>query len=117
MEGDHLPTLDELAAAVEARVGEPAARLGAAIELGRELSDLGDALIGLHVAEARGAGLSWTEIGRLFGTSKQAVQQRYGAAAPESGDWPANWTTRARRALQQAGQEARALGHDYIGTE
>src|SRR5919202_6635247 len=117
MEGDHLPTLDELAAAVEARVGEPAARLGAAIELGREVTDLGDALIGRHVAEARAAGLSWTEIGRTFGTSKQAVQQRYGAATSEPSDWPGRWTPSVRRALEQAGRDARALGHDYIGTE
>jgi hypothetical protein len=113
------PTIDELAAIVEARAGEPAAtaRLGTAIELGRELTDLGDALIGRFVAEARAAGLSWTEIGRLFGTSKQAVQQRYGAAISEPGDWSGRWTPDVRRALDEAGQEARALDHDYIGTE
>jgi hypothetical protein len=112
-----LPTLDELAAVVEARAGEPAARLGAAIELGREVTDLGDALIGRFVADARAAGLSWTEIGRLFGTSKQAVQQRYGPSTAESGDWPGRWTAGVRRTLDQAAHEARALGHDYIGTE
>ena len=117
MEDDRLPTLDELGAVVEARAGAPAARLSAAIELGRELTDVGDALIGRFVSEARAAGLSWTEIGRLFGTSKQAVQQRYGPSTAESGDWPGRWTADVRRALDQAGQEARALGHDYIGTE
>lgn len=117
MQGDRLPTLDELAAAVEARAGEPAARLGAAIELGREVNDLGDALIGRFVAEARAAGLSWTEIGRAFGTSKQAVQQRYGPTTAEGGDWPGRWTTDVRRTLDYAGDEARALDHDYIGTE
>jgi hypothetical protein len=112
-------TIDDLAAVVAARAGDssPATRLGAAIELGRELTDLGDALIGRHVAEARAASLSWTEIGRMFGTSKQAVQQRYGAATPESGDWPGRWTPSVRRALEQAAQDARALGHDSIGTE
>ena len=102
---------------VEARYREPAARLGTAIELGRELTDLGDALIGRFVAEARGAGLSWTEIGRLFGTSKQAVQQRYGPSAVDGGDWPGRWTPGVRRALDRAGEEARALDHDYVGTE
>jgi ATP-dependent Clp protease ATP-binding subunit ClpC len=53
----------------------------------------------------------------MFGTSKQAVQQRYGAAPPVSGDWPGRWTPAARRALEQACEDARALGHDYIGTE
>jgi ClpA/ClpB-like protein len=112
-------TIDELAAIVEARAGEstPATRLGAAIELGRELSDLGDALIGRHVAEARAAGLSWTEIGRAFGTSKQAVQQRYGVATAEPGHWPGRWTPNMRQALEQAVEHARALGHDHLGTE
>jgi hypothetical protein len=119
MDRDRLPTLDDLAAVVAARADDqsPATRLGAAIELGRELTDLGDALIGRFVAEARAAGLSWTEIGRLFGTSKQAVQQRYGPATAEAGDWPGRWTPDVRRALDTAGQEARGLDHDYIGTE
>jgi hypothetical protein len=117
MEDDRLPTLDELGAVVKARAGAPAARLGAAIELGREMTDLGDELIGRFVLDARAAGLSWTEIGRLFGTSKQAVQQRYGPSTAESGDWPGRWTADVRRALDQAGHAARARGHDYIGTE
>ena len=119
MEDDRPPTLDALAALAEARASDPspAARLGAAIELGRDLTDLGDALIGRFVAEARTAGLSWTEIGRMFGTSKQAVQQRYGATTDEGGDWPGRWTRDVRRALDAAAQEARALDHDYIGTE
>lgn len=119
MEGDRPPTLDELAALAEARAGEPspAARLRAAIELGRDLTDLGDALIGRFVAEARAAGLSWTEIGRMFGTSKQAVQQRYGATTDEGGDRPGRWTRDVRRVIEEAGQEARALGHNHIGTE
>ena len=117
MEADRLPTLDELTAVVAARAGEPDARLGAAIGVGRELTDLGDALIGRFVAEARAAGLSWTEIGRLFGTSKQAVQQRYGPTTTDGGDWPGHWTSDVRRALDRAGEEARALDHDYIGTE
>jgi hypothetical protein len=119
VEGDRLPTLDELAAAVAARASEPspAIRLGAAIELGRDLTGLGDALIGRFVADARAAGLSWTEIGRTFGTSKQAVQQRYGATIGEGGNWPGRWTPDVRRVLDTAGQEARVLGHDYIGTE
>ena len=70
MEGERLPTIDELAAAVVARDGEPAARLDAAIELGRELADVGDALIGRFVAEARTAGL---EILRRLGVTPDQV--------------------------------------------
>jgi hypothetical protein len=89
------------------------AALRAAIEFSRELSELSDGLIGRRVAEARAAGASWTEIGQLFGTSKQAVQQRYGGGI---GD-PARWTPAAREALDRAGAEARRLGHEYLGTE
>jgi Clp amino terminal domain, pathogenicity island component len=112
-----LPTIDELVAVVESRVpdGSPAARLQVAIEVGRELTDSSDALIGRFVAQARDAGMSWTELGEVFGTSKQAVHQRYRPAEP--GSWPGRWTAAARDALDRAGQESRGLGHDYVGTE
>jgi hypothetical protein len=114
-----LPEIDELVAVVEARAAEesPATRLQVAIELGRELTGTSDALIGHFVAQARDAGSSWTEIGQLFGTSKQAVQQRYGTARAEPGAWPGRWAPAARETLNRAGQEARELGHDYVGTE
>jgi hypothetical protein len=116
MRADRLPTIDELTDLVEARAGErsAAAQLRSAIELGRELTDLGDALIERFVVDARAAGLSWTEIGQAFGTSKQAVQQRYGTTIER---WPGRWTPAADAALDRAGEEARALGHDYVGTE
>jgi hypothetical protein len=119
MAGDRLPTLDDLAALVEERAGEQqtAARLREAIDVARELTDLSDALIGRFVSEARASGLSWTEIGQVFGTSKQAVQQRYGAAADDFGRWPGRWTAAANATLSRAAAEARALGHDYVGTE
>jgi ATP-dependent Clp protease ATP-binding subunit ClpA len=74
---------------------------------------VGDALIERFVSEARAAGLSWTQIGQQFGTSKQAAQKRYGAAAA----WPGRWTPDAHRALTRSGEEARELGRSYIGTE
>jgi ATP-dependent Clp protease ATP-binding subunit ClpA len=87
------------------------------IELGRELSDTSDALIERFVAEARAAELSWTEIGQLFGTSKQAAQKRYGAAAAYEGRWPGRRAPAAHHALNHAGEQARELGHNYVGTE
>ena len=119
MEDDHLPGIDELVAIVEARAGDqsPATRLRLAIELGGELADMSDALIGRFVMQARDAGLSWTDVGQLFGTSKQAVQQRYGTAQAEAGAWPGRWSLEARKALDRAAVEARELGHDYVGTE
>jgi signal transduction histidine kinase len=87
----------------------------AAIALGRELNDTGDALIERFVGEARAADLSWTEIGRLFGTSKQAAQKRYGAAAAEEARLPGRWAPAAHEVFEQAGQQARVLGHNYVG--
>ena len=95
---------------------DAARRLEAAIARGRELADMGDALTGRAVADAREAGLSWTEIGQAFGTSKQAAQQRYGPAVPQPGAWPGRWSDDARRALDRACEEAAALGHAHVGT-
>ena len=47
-----------------ARIAEARAELGRAEEIA--------------VRRARGAGLSWAEIGTLLGVSKQAMHQRYG---------------------------------------
>jgi hypothetical protein len=117
MSEHELASVDELAQQVCGREELPAARLRAAIALGRELSDTGDALIERFVAEARAAELSWTEIGRLFGTSKQAAQKRYGAAASDVGPWAGRGAPTVRQVLEQAGQHARELGHNYVGTE
>jgi ClpA/ClpB-like protein len=119
MTDPQLPSVDELAELVRARTSDqlPAAQLRIAIELGRELSDTGDGLIERFVAEARAVELSWTEIGQLFGTSKQAAQKRYGAAAAAEGRWPGRWAPPAHHALNHAGEQARKLGHNYVGTE
>jgi Clp amino terminal domain, pathogenicity island component len=110
---EHAPRIDELVAVVESQTADqpPAARLERAIALGRELAELSDELIGRFVAQARDAGLSWTEIGLVFGTSKQAVQQRFGAPRLEASGSP------AQQIVGHASDEARRLGHDYVGTE
>jgi ATP-dependent Clp protease ATP-binding subunit ClpA len=82
------------------------------------ISEASDALIERFVAEARAAGMSWTEIGQVFGTSKQAAQKRYGATrTPKGGQWPGRWAPAARHALDLGTEEARQLGHNYVGTE
>jgi hypothetical protein len=110
---------ERLADLVRARAPEPspAGRLRAAIEINAELSDATDALIEGLVDEARAAGLSWTQIGQLFGTSKQAAQKRYGATAARQPQWPGRWAPAARHALEEASEQARQLGHNYVGTE
>jgi len=119
MDDERLLGIDQLVAIVDARAADPspAAQLRAAIELSGALSEMSDALIGRFVSQARGAGLSWTEIGQLFGTSKQAVQQRYGTAPADASAWPGRWTPAARTALDRAAVEGQQLGHDYVGTE
>jgi hypothetical protein len=118
MVNDLPPSVDELAERIRQREHSPAVRLRAAIELAGELNDAADALIERFVAEARAAGLSWTEIGQLFGTSKQAAQKRFGAtASKERAGWPGRWAPAARQALDHASKEARELGHNYVGTE
>jgi nucleotide-binding universal stress UspA family protein len=117
MAGPDLASVDDLTELVRGREQLPSTRLRLAIALGRELSDTGDALIERFVAEARAAELSWTEIGRLFGTSKQAAQKRYGAAAAGEGRPAGRLAHTAHDVLEQAGQHARELGHNYVGTE
>jgi ATP-dependent Clp protease ATP-binding subunit ClpA len=116
-----LPSQVQLAARVQARAratedDSPAARLRLAIELGQELSAAGDVLVERFVSEARAAGLSWTQIGHEFGTSKQAAQKRYGARAADEA-WSGRWAPAAHQALTGAWEEARELGYDYVGTE
>jgi hypothetical protein len=114
-----LPTVDDLAELVNQRAGEPQPRnqLRVAVTLGRELTQLSDALIGRFVAHARAGGLSWTEIGDAFGITKQAAQQRYGTTIDDSYLSVERWTGACRETLDRAGEEARRLGHDYVGTE
>jgi hypothetical protein len=117
-----LPSVDDLARLVAADAQsvderQHAARLRVAIEIGQELTGRGDALVERFVSEARAAGLSWTQIGEQFGTSKQAAQKRYGPGPADEAGWPGRWTPAAHDALHRAGEEARELGHDYIGTE
>src|SRR5918911_50235 len=112
-----LPSVDQLAEQIRAREEQPPARLRLAIALGRELSESGDSLIERFVAEARAAELSWTEIGQSCGTSKQGAQKPYGATAGDPGRMAGRGAPTPQQVLEQAGQHARELGHNYVGTE
>jgi len=84
-----VPSVDNLADEVSDAAGDdPAARLRAAIDTGRELTKSGDALVEQFVVEARVDGLSWTRIGELVGTSKRAAQKRYDVLSVLAGAWP-----------------------------
>jgi Clp amino terminal domain, pathogenicity island component len=112
-----MDTVDELAARVEAEAGTPADRLRVAIGLSHQLTGAADALVERFVVDARRAGMSWAEIGDLFGTSRQAAQQRYAQTSALVGVWPGRWTPAARGVLDRAGEQARRLGHAAVGTE
>ena len=67
----------------------------------RDLSTTADAALQAAVDLARGAGVSWSEIGDVLGTSRQAAFQRFGhpvdprTGEPMSRDVPADAADRA----------------------
>jgi hypothetical protein len=122
---DEIPVrLDDLITFVKSQHLEGGAleHLSDAVLASERLGEVADHLIGHFVDQARRAGASWTDIGRYMGVSKQAAQKRFvpnKSAEPEpfeAGVW-ARFTPRARHAILQAQEEARAAGHDHVGTE
>jgi ATP-dependent Clp protease ATP-binding subunit ClpA len=81
-----------------------------------ELRGVGEEVLDRFVAEARAAGCSWTDVGSALGVTKQAAQQRFPAGGPLS-SWPDGVTDTVRAAMVTAQEEARYLGHNYIGNE
>ncbi len=133
-----LPQLDDLLAIAVAQSssGDPLHRLAAAAQLRDALDERAEAVLDHFVDEARQAGCSWSEVGSALGVSKQAAQQRHtatdsiarrllsrvAALRGESGGFLSGgvfrrFTSPAREAVARAQSEAKALGHDYIGTE
>jgi hypothetical protein len=72
--------LDALATA-----GSPLEALAAARDLRRAAEEVERR----RAADAREAGASWSKIGALYGTTKQNVQQRFGAARKRAEEEPA----------------------------
>ena len=108
----------ELGRLVERRAPSSAAldRLEAAVAVVEELRAVGDEVLDRFVAEARAGGCSWAQVGAALGVSKQAAQQRFPAGGP-LGRWAEEVSDGVRAAMVAAQEEARGLGHDYIGTE
>jgi hypothetical protein len=106
-------TLDSLIRDVQAASPVTLERLRAASERAAGLADLGDSLLSHFVDQSRKDGKTWAEIGAHLGVTRQAVQKRFvdGPAAFE------RFTDRARLAVAHANDEARAMNHNYIGTE
>ncbi|MEW6472526.1 MAG: Clp protease N-terminal domain-containing protein [Actinomycetota bacterium] len=109
------PTLQELIETVErdAPSTDLLDLLSTASSTVAQLEEVGDAVLGHFVDRCRRNGHSWTEISHALGVSKQAAHKRFSFPAPTL----ERFTPRARGAVNAAGQAARALGHNYVGTE
>lgn len=123
-------TLDELITQTRTQTQsiDPLELLANAARQQQELADLGEQLLDHFVQEARAAECSWAQIGAALGVSKQAAQQRHsalrsfidklvGGAESAMGHMFTRFTSRARRAIVLGQEQARALRHDFIGTE
>jgi hypothetical protein len=51
----------------------------AALDAARQLREAAEDVERARAREARQAGATWTQIGALYGTTKQGAQQRFGA--------------------------------------
>jgi len=101
---------------------DPAERLAALSALRRELDSIETEL----AAQAVRAGMSWREIGRAIGVSKQAAHRRHSQSIAELEDAdrprppsPASVgvSMYARRAVRMARFEAARMGENQVGTE
>lgn len=111
-----VPGIDELKA--EIPPGTPLEQLSEASEMAARLRARGDELLDQFVDAARAAGASWTEIGCMLGTSKQAAHERFGALADRPPGQPAfGLTGTAAEVLSAAAGEARELGHHFVKPE
>jgi hypothetical protein len=114
-------SLQEVIQWVDTETGEeqPLARLQTASALVRELAEIGDAVLGYFVDQARHAGHSWSEIGDALGVSKQAAQQRHTVRMALGPNAPTfeRFTPRARTVVTDAELIAREWGHEHVGGE
>src|SRR5436190_6703776 len=112
------PTEVETLARRATRMLDPEAALKALTALRARL----DQLEMLQVSNAVESGLSWSEIARALGISRQAAHKRYSRRAGEEGGVSTRprrmlVTAEARTAVRFAREEARAMGAEVVGTE
>src|SRR5690242_15878814 len=120
----HIPSsvrLDDLIEGVRrASPDDPGAQLGQAVVVAEHLGEISDHLVGHFVDQARRSGLSWTEIGRSMGVTKQAAQKRFVPRGPDQTDAAdmqqgfARFTPAARSAVVASQEEARSARSDVI---
>jgi predicted component of type VI protein secretion system len=109
------PSLQDLITTVQADAASDDAldRLATASRTVAEMEEVGDAVLGHFVDQCRRSGHSWSEISNALGVTKQAAHKRFSFGTPSF----ERFTERARTALRAATEEARSLGHNYVGTE
>jgi hypothetical protein len=107
--------LGELVDRVRLAWSDPLDRVESAVALAESLSAVADHVVRHFVAEARGEGVSWTQIGDRLGVSKQAVRKRFIPDA-DVGIFT-RYDEAARHVIVLARDYARALHHSVIGTE
>ncbi len=109
--------LDDLIVGIRrARPDDVGAQLGEAVVIAEHLGEVADHLVGHFVDQARRSGLSWTEIGRSMGVTKQAAQKRFVPRedAADTQQSFGRFTFRAREAVVAAQEEARRAQHSLI---
>jgi hypothetical protein len=98
--------------------GDAAALLRAGVAVSAEHAATADRLLDHFVTHARGAGMSWTEIGAQLGVTRQAARQRFAdRPAVDALPFAARTAPRLQVCLDSAAQHARADGADEIGTQ
>jgi len=116
-------SFEQLVAQVDqiAASADPLDRVDAAVTVAATMSGQVDALVDHVVAQARGAGRSWTEIGARLGVSKQAARKRF---TDTTGPTPTpvlppevSLRPRLRSCLTRADQLAQAAGAAQVGAE
>lgn len=103
----------------------PLSHLSAAVVAAGHLDALADQLVDHFVQRARAHGASWADIGGCLGVSKQAVQKKHSeryaeeraARRQQPPAYLTDFTGSARHCVELAEQEARRLGHRFVGTE
>ncbi len=112
--------LDDLIDAIKKVHNDPLDQLSDAVLAADHLGDVADHLIGHFVDQARRTGLSWTDIGRSMGVSKQAAQKRFTPKDPGTAtDLDPNqgfnqFTPRARNVIAAAHNEAKSAGSTEV---
>jgi ClpX C4-type zinc finger/Clp amino terminal domain, pathogenicity island component len=111
-------SLEDLVTQVRQAAGpDPLDRVDTAVALAASMTGRADALVDRFVADARQAGLSWTDIGARLGVTKQAARKRFTDRPPTPVlDPQVRLQPRLQACLDRAHDLARGDGAAEVGT-